>query len=254
MTDDSCAEGVPVQKACTKCGKVKPLDEFSYHPKTRDGRQPRCRACCNERERLDRLENPERYRVRHQKRRVAQAAHQARYYAEDCEQVFGYYGEECACCGATEQLEVDHVGGGGNQHRDELTGSGSGIHLYRWLIKNDFPPGFQVLCRPCNRHKGDGERCWLDHSEGAPSYREQMRARNNAYRCQYNKDRDVRTGYRALHLRLRAARGRAADYPCARADGLCSGSMQWANISRQYLGVDDFMPLCRYHHRRYDQV
>ena len=29
--------------------------------------------------------------------------------------------------------------------------------------------------------------------------------------------------------------------------------MEWANISHQYLGVDDFMPLCQSHHIRYDR-
>lgn len=28
--------------------------------------------------------------------------------------------------------------------------------------------------------------------------------------------------------------------------------MQWANISGEYLDTDDFLPLCRYHHRRFD--
>ena len=32
-------------KRCTKCGVVKPLDAFSPHRGTRDGRQPRCKAC-----------------------------------------------------------------------------------------------------------------------------------------------------------------------------------------------------------------
>jgi hypothetical protein len=29
--------------------------------------------------------------------------------------------------------------------------------------------------------------------------------------------------------------------------------MQWANVSGEYRDVNDFMPLCRYHHRRYDR-
>lgn len=38
MADDTC-------KSCTKCGEVKPLDEFSPHPRGRFGRQPSCKAC-----------------------------------------------------------------------------------------------------------------------------------------------------------------------------------------------------------------
>lgn len=61
-----------------------------------------------------------------------------------------------------------------------------------------------------------------------------------------------RPGYAALHVRVRQARGPASGYPCAMADATCRGRMHWANISRQYLGVDDFMPLCNSHHVRYD--
>jgi hypothetical protein len=175
-------------------------------------------------------------------------------YAKQRGSVLDHYGRDCACCGAVEQLEVDHIGGGGNRHREEIPGSVSGAHLYRWLIRQGFPHGFQVLCRSCNRHKAGNGRCWLDHSDGAPSYETQARARNGQYRINYNNRRDARIGYRALHLRVRKAHGRAADHPCEHADGSCSGSMQWANISGDYRGIDDFMPLCRFHHRLYDHV
>lgn len=32
-------------KTCTKCGETKPLDSFHRHPRSRDGRKPRCKAC-----------------------------------------------------------------------------------------------------------------------------------------------------------------------------------------------------------------
>lgn len=39
--------------------------------------------------------------------------------------------------------------------------------MYRWLIKNGFPEGFQTLCWPCNRSKGNRQVCQLDHEEQA---------------------------------------------------------------------------------------
>lgn len=60
----------------------------------------------------------------------------------------------CACCGESEPafLCVDHVAGGGNTQREQVFGhkKAGGIMMYRWLIKNDFPEGFQVLCFNCN--------------------------------------------------------------------------------------------------------
>jgi len=55
----------------------------------------------------------------------------------------------CACCGEKEFgfLTVDHVNGGGTAQRSE---TGGGWSFYRWLIKNDFPDGYQILCYNCN--------------------------------------------------------------------------------------------------------
>lgn len=63
-----------------------------------------------------------------------------------------YGGYRCACCGITdpEFLAVDHIDGGGNEHRKTVGGTGTGVYLYRWLKKNGFPPGFRILCHNCN--------------------------------------------------------------------------------------------------------
>lgn len=78
--------------------------------------------------------------------------------------VLAHYGQICACCDATEWLEIDHVGGGGNAHRLALFGSRkANVEFWRWLIIQDFPGGYQTLCRPCNRSKGEGAACRIDH-------------------------------------------------------------------------------------------
>lgn len=65
-----------------------------------------------------------------------------------------YGGCSCACCGETgiDFLTIDHIGGGGNRHRQELFGGrrGSGYDFYGWLKKQGYPPGYQVLCFNCN--------------------------------------------------------------------------------------------------------
>lgn len=83
--------------------------------------------------------------------------------------VFAHYGETCACCGGAESLTIDHVNGDGARHRQELFGDSSNFShdTYRWLIENDFPEGFQTLCKSCNASKGGGERCRLNHAPAA---------------------------------------------------------------------------------------
>lgn len=71
----------------------------------------------------------------------------------------------CACCGTTDRLTIDHVNGGGRQHRMEVIGSPGRSHdFYAWLIRENFPAGFAVLCLPCNASKSNGERCRM-HAE-----------------------------------------------------------------------------------------
>jgi hypothetical protein len=66
----------------------------------------------------------------------------------------------CACCEEREPLflAVDHINGGGNQER-KLLGVQGGYQFYRWLVENDFPPGYQILCNNCNGAKGSGFLC-----------------------------------------------------------------------------------------------
>ena len=76
-----------------------------------------------------------------------------------------HYGRSCACCGSAEDLGIDHVNGGGNAHRIALFGrAAESTKMYRWLIRNGFPAGYQILCGPCNSSKAGGAACRLDHA------------------------------------------------------------------------------------------
>ncbi len=71
--------------------------------------------------------------------------------------VMGHYGGECACCGESEDefLSIDHKDNDGAKHRRVVNGS----RLYRWLMKNDYPGNFQILCMNCNWAKGRYGMC-----------------------------------------------------------------------------------------------
>lgn len=74
-------------------------------------------------------------------------------------EVMAAYGGKCACCGESEIrfLSIDHINNDGATHRRTLKGSGkgsrTGVNIYRWLKKNAYPSGFQVLCFNCNMGK-----------------------------------------------------------------------------------------------------
>ena len=63
------------------------------------------------------------------------------------------YGGACALCGERRPscLTIDHPLGNGGEHRRELFGTQSaGYQFHLWLKRNDFPPGYRVLCFNCN--------------------------------------------------------------------------------------------------------
>jgi len=95
-------------------------------------------------------------RERENNRRSARECHRRNRAA-----VVAAYGGHCACCGERELvfLAIDHKEGGGSTHRRSLTRNGEicgSYNFYGWLVRNGFPPGFQVLCHNCNFAKSHG--------------------------------------------------------------------------------------------------
>ena len=62
-----------------------------------------------------------------------------------------YGGCKCNHCGIEdiEVLCIDHIDNSGAKHRKEMIGK----RMYEYLIANNFPKGFQILCRNCNWKK-----------------------------------------------------------------------------------------------------
>jgi len=106
--------------------------------------------------------NPERYsqdqknwrEENKEKKRIAQA----KYLFKIRMKVLVHYGgnpPKCACCGESiiPFLTIDHINNDGNIQRKAMKIDGYGKGLYRWLIKNNFPKGYQILCYSCNLGK-----------------------------------------------------------------------------------------------------
>lgn len=125
-------------QTCTKCRRVLPLlpDWFSKHKEMKTGLLQMCKDC-------QRIIQRQQLRNRKTKQRLT---------------VFNHYSNgvpRCHCCGETtfEFLSIDHINGGGNQHRKNI------YNIFLWLIQNDFPDGFQILCYSCNMAKGFYSKC-----------------------------------------------------------------------------------------------
>lgn len=126
-------------KKCSRCGKRKSLSSFYACNRNDDGLQSYCRKCSSEAA-LAKGSDGVGYTQRYARRvRLEVLCH----YSADP--------PFCACCRESqyEFLSIDHIDGGGAQHRKEI---GSG--LYAWLRRNGFPKGFRVLCHSCNQSIG----------------------------------------------------------------------------------------------------
>lgn len=68
------------------------------------------------------------------------------------EEVFSHYGKACSCCreAILDFLCIDHIDGGGNEHRRSVVGGRGGSRFYAWLKRQGYPAGFQTLCHNCN--------------------------------------------------------------------------------------------------------
>ena len=144
---------------CSKC-KDKPKINTSY-----------CAECQKEYYRKYRKENPEKVKSKNdryktnEKYKIKRDEYLKKYVNEhkeklneksrnfhrkNREDVLQHYGQKCVCCceNNKEFLAIDHINGEGRKHRNSITGG-----IYKWLIRNNFPEGFQILCHNCNSSK-----------------------------------------------------------------------------------------------------
>lgn len=78
--------------------------------------------------------------------------------------VLNHYGHRCACCGEgrREFLAIDHIAGGGERLRRRIGGGRrrqGPSELCGWLLRHNFPEGYQLLCHNCNQAKGSFGLC-----------------------------------------------------------------------------------------------
>lgn len=153
-----------ISRVCFSCKERKPIGEFPKRSGSRSGHAWKCKKCTRQNSARWRTRNREKSRMAAKRWRKNNPDLEkliiARYKYGLKRQVLSHYsgGEpRCACCSELhiDFLTIDHVNGGGNEHRRHENISGS-TSFYRWLRDRGFPDGFQVLCWNCNCAKRDG--------------------------------------------------------------------------------------------------
>lgn len=92
---------------------------------------------------------------------VTQAAKRLKYR----NQILDHYGRACACCGEVIEdfLTLDHKNNDGAEHRRQIGGISQ---TYSWVVRNNFPPEFQILCANCQMGKAKNDGV-CPHRKGA---------------------------------------------------------------------------------------
>lgn len=137
-------------KVCKRCGEEKPIEQFNKDKSRPSGRHSWCKQCDAKYKRLwyqIHTERKERDKATHQKLRLDRKV-----------MVLTYYGSgrlACVKCGFDDirALSIDHIDDKGAEHRRQFGYKNGrrmgGYNIYRWLIRQGFPDGFQTLCMNC---------------------------------------------------------------------------------------------------------
>lgn len=165
-----------IERTCRKCGETKPFEDFAIvyakNSRGQNYRQHTCKECAKSVHaglmRKARAKNPGLYKNmqrQHRQRHLELVRRQRRESGKRLKlRVMAKYGGAiCACCAekCLSMLTIDHINNDGAKHRKEIgnvyefaKGKRAIVaDFYRWLERNEFPTGFQVLCYNCNLSK-----------------------------------------------------------------------------------------------------
>lgn len=168
------------KKKCPRCGRKLNTEKFSKSSNRTDGLEVYCKECKKKYSRKYYKINREKilkqtqkcYKKNIEKNRDKRRLYSNEYYQKNKKrilldkknkhqalklEVINHYGGKCECCGEKEILflTIDHINGGGNNHRKIIGYS----KLYYWLKKNNYPKGYRVLCFNCNCVLGFTDVC-----------------------------------------------------------------------------------------------
>lgn len=149
------------KKTCHNCGK-----EF-FVERTKNGTKF-CKDCIKK----HRRKMMRKYALKHYNLHKERVTSLQRISRENLKfSVLAIYSEgnpKCACCGEShmEFLSIDHIYGGGNQHRKKI-GRYGGYQFYVWLARNNFPEEYQSMCMNCQCAKRGLKKqfCPVHHPE-----------------------------------------------------------------------------------------
>ena len=155
MTPEEREEFNATKREYERARRAEATAEQAERNRTRSREQARARRAAmtpeQRAEEYRRISEARRQRDDFPEKRAARLATNARFRTALRQTALIRYSSDpahCTCCGeqSTEFLVIDHIGGGGTQHRKSLNASS----IYTWLKRHGYPDGYRVLCHNCN--------------------------------------------------------------------------------------------------------
>jgi hypothetical protein len=142
---------------CIKCGNELTDEEMKDYQRNYIRTCKTCRASYGKSWRGGNPEKVKQNREKHSTKNSAKTREYQRDYVQKLKEiVILHYSPNHVCqwegCSWTDSnaLSIDHINNDGAKHLRELAGKRGrrfgGRCFYRWLIKNNFPEGYQILC------------------------------------------------------------------------------------------------------------
>jgi hypothetical protein len=147
------------KKTCTKCNEQKQSTAFSKDRSTPEGLCAWCKHCVATYKKSHyfgtkeyQSQKAKEWYVKNSEKAKQRSIERHRVLRQQALEAYSDGDPQCRCCGERELkfLAIDHINGGGKQHRREIKAS----NVYYWAKVNGYPSGFQVLCHNCNLAKG----------------------------------------------------------------------------------------------------
>ncbi len=147
----------PSHAVCLNCKEYKPMAAMQRQKGGRFYYRKRCVECWSamrspylkewSEQNADYLK--EYHAKKYERTKEVGRAVRKRYYDKWKKVVFDHYGHKCTCCGEREPrfLTIDHIDDDGAEHRKSVA---AGSVLFKWLVNNNFPKNFRILCFNCN--------------------------------------------------------------------------------------------------------
>lgn len=139
-------------KWCNYCKITQTTDNFGKDSRTKSGLRVYCRKCevirRKESYKINRLKRIKSSMEWKQKNRIVDLKYQREYRQKIREKILEVYGKKCQCCGENHQefLTIDHINGGGREHRKHI----GTLHAYKEIIRENNHDKYRVLCMNCN--------------------------------------------------------------------------------------------------------